>query len=74
MFRPWTDHRADTNGERVSGNDVGVQNPWLQFSDTPPFIAPADAETLGRLRGKLLGDYELKLDSPPTLDGEREHR
>src|SRR4029453_18556847 len=45
-----------------SGNDHFVQNPWLQLPPSPPFIASCDAEALGRLRGKLAGDFELKLD------------
>ena len=49
----------------MAGNDVDVHNPWLQLSDMPPFIAPADAETLDRLRGRLVGDYELRLDLLP---------
>jgi hypothetical protein len=35
------------------------------FPDSPPFISTTDAEPLGRLRGRLVGDYELKLDLLP---------
>ena len=42
-----------------------MQNPWLDLPPSPPFVAPADAESVTRLAPRLRGDYELKLDLLP---------
>ncbi|HYN10603.1 MAG TPA: hypothetical protein VES67_24680 [Vicinamibacterales bacterium] len=42
-----------------------IPNPWVDLPETAPFVAPVDAETLGRLGRRLKGPYELKLDLRP---------
>jgi len=40
-------------------------NPWVNLPDTPPFIAPDDAELVDRFSRRRQRDCALKLDLPP---------
>ena len=42
-----------------------MQNPWLDLPPEPPFVAPADARSLARLRRLADDRSALKLDLPP---------
>ncbi len=52
--------------ERAMRNDGEPrQNPWTDLPNSPPFIAPADADALARLERGIIGDTQLRFDFLP---------